>query len=255
MQKEEVFINFESEKREGIVAVGTYLIDAAKRLGINIECDCNIEEVEPTQSCMMKISKGETLLSEPTLFEKQHLSSQAIKNGERLSCQAKIEKSGEITVMSVKKKADAEEEKTSEEEIHEEFKKEFEELPLEKKIANLVELEAIALSETFSFVLNSPYAAVGKVMDVLAGFGLKMEKEDKEAKRPDEHKFVDVEEANSAQEKSSTTAKKKSASKSTAKKKVTVKKTNSKKKADSAKATDKNKEADKKETKQEDKKQ
>jgi ferredoxin len=227
--EKEVIINFESENREGIVAVGTYLIDAAKRLGIDVECDCKIEGVESTHSCAMKISKGETVLSEPTLFEKEQLNSVALQKGERLACQAKIEKAGEITVMSVKKKEKAEEEKDSEEKIREDFKKEFEELPLEKKISNLLELEAIALSETFSFVLNSPYAAVGKVMDVLAGFGLKMEKEDKEAKRPDEHKFVDIEEENNDKKKSSTTEKKKSASKSRAKKKVTVKKTNSKK--------------------------
>ena len=76
----------------------------------------------------------------------------------------------------------------TEEENNEEYRKEFEELPLEKKIASLVELEVIALSETFSFILNSPYEIVGKVMDVMAEFGLKLEDEDKEAKRPKEHK-------------------------------------------------------------------
>ncbi len=239
MQKE-VIINFESENREGIVAVGTYLIDAAKRLGINVECDCHAEEVETTNSCAMKISKGNDLLSEPTQLEIEHLSSQARKNGERLACQAKINNPGEITVMSVKTKESNEEKKTAEEETQEQFKKEFEELPLEKKIANLLELEAIALGETFSYVMNSPYAAVGKVMDVLAEFGLKMEKDDVKAKRPeehvtpDEHKIVDIDveeedKKTSGKKKTSTTEKNKNASKSTAKKKVTVKKTNSKK--------------------------
>lgn len=227
MQKE-VVINFESEKREGIIAVGTYLIDAAKRLGIDVECNCKLEGVEAANSCAMKISKGSELLSAPTQFEIEQLSSQARKNGERLACQAKIEKAGELTVMSFKKKESEKEKAFEEEELKEQFKKEFEELPLEKKIANLVELEAIALGETFSFILNSPYAAVGKVMDVLAEFGLKMEKEDKEAKRPTEHKIVDIEEESDAEKKSATTARKKNASKTTAKKKVAVKKTNSK---------------------------
>lgn len=249
MQKE-VIINFESEDREGIVAVGTYLIDAAKRLGIDVDCDCNLEEVEETtNSCAMKISNGGDLLSEPTNYETEHLSSQARKNGERLACQTKFEKAGEVTVMSVKKKVSEEEAKTAEEEAKENFKKEFEELPLEKKIANLLELEAIALSETFSYVMNSPYAAVGKVMDVLAEFGLKMEQDDVKAKRPDEHitpdehEFVDIdtdeEEKSSSKKKSSTTAKKKSASKSTAKKKVTVKKTNTKKEEEKEEKEDK----------------
>lgn len=252
MNEKEVLINFESEKREGIVAVDTYLIDAAKRLGIYIECDCNDLEVETKGSCAVTVSKGADLLSAPTALELELLSDAERKKGERLACQTKIENPGEITIMAVKnKESDAKEEaKDVEEETREEFKKQFEDLPLEKKISNLLELEAIALSETFSFVVNSPYAAVGKVMEVMAGFGLKMEREEKEAKRPDEHaagdaEFVDYaeDEKSADKEKTSTTAKKKNASKSSDDaKKPTVKKTNSKKeedKKDKVKAEDK----------------
>ncbi len=237
----EVVINFESEEREGLVAVGTYLSDAAKRLGIDVECDCIDEEVETKGSCAMKISAGDKLLSAPTELELELLSDTARKNGERLACQTKIEKAGEVTVMSVKKKEEVKEESKVEEEVHqEEYKKQFEELPLEKKISNLMELEAIALGETFSYVMNSPYAAAGKVMDVLAGFGLKMEKEDHKAKRPDEHiekdekdesndKDIKVphvkKEEKTDKKKSPATAKKKAASKSTTSKKTAEKKT------------------------------
>ncbi len=239
MNEKEVLINFESEKREGIVAVDTYLIDAAKRLGIYIECDCSDEEVETKGSCAVTVSNGGDLLSAPTALELELLSDAARKKGERLACQTKIEKSGEITIMAVKnKESDPKEEaKDVKEETREEFKKQFEDLPLEKKISNLLELEAIALSETFSFVMNSPYAAAGKVMDVMAGFGLKMERDEKEAKRPDEHatgnaEFVDYaeDEKSADDEKTSTTADKKTASKSSDEKNPTVKKTNSKKK-------------------------
>lgn len=243
----EVLINFESENREGIVAVGTYLIDAAKRLGIEVECDCTLEGGEQADACVMKISQGGNLLTEPTQFEIEHLSDKRRQNGERLACQAKFEKPGDVVVMSVKKK-EPKDEKTEEEKRAESFKKEFEEMPLEKKIANLVELEAMALGETFSYVLNSPYAAVGKVMDVLAEFGLKMEKEDQAARRPDEHRPADESEneadgeipaedgaENGAKKKSATTAADDSASKSKAGKKVTVKKTNSKKAENRAK--------------------
>lgn len=223
-----VIINFENEKREGIVAVGTYLADAAKRLGIDLECDCNNEEVETKGSCAVTITKGKAFLSSPTKLELELLSSEARRNGERLACQTKIERSGEITIMSKEKKESEEDKKEVEEEKKEEFKKQFEELPLEKKIANLMELEAIALNETFSFVINSPYAAVGKVMDVLAGFGLKMEKEDKNAKRPDEHieKEDDAGETEGQdskdEKKSAATDKKKTASKSAGSKKTTA---------------------------------
>jgi ferredoxin len=224
----QAIINFENEKSEGLVAIGTYLLDAAKRLGINLECDCHNEEVETKGSCAVIITRGKAFLSSPTKLELELLSAEARKNGERLACQTKIERSGEITIMSKEKKESDEDKKAVEEETKEEFKKQFEELPLEKKIANLMELEAIALNETFSFVLNSPYAAVGKVMDVLAGFGLKMEKEDQNAKRPDEHKEEVAEdnpqEEAKEQKKSTATEKKTTASKTAAAKKTTTKK-------------------------------
>lgn len=200
----EVLISFESEGREGIVAVGTYLIEAAKRLGIRIDDSCQMGA--ENHNCAMKISAGAELLSIPTRAETEILSSAALKAGERLSCQAKIEKAGEVKVMSVKKPK-ADEAGADEKKPAEEFKREFEAMPLEEKISSLVELEAIALGETFSFVLNSPYAAAGKVMDVLAGFGLKLEKEDREAKKPKEHKGGGKSEKEASEEKPKKTAK------------------------------------------------
>lgn len=178
---EEVDIKFEREDLSGIVAAGTYLYDAARRFGIEVECD----RTGASDDCAVQILLGRELLSDLTTAEIEQLSDERRKNGERLACQAKIEKSGEVTVMTKEK---VQEEKATAEETRENFRKEFEEMPLEKKIASLVELEAIALGETFSFILNSPYLIIGKVMDVMAEFGLKSEKEAKEATRPKEHK-------------------------------------------------------------------
>ena len=178
---EQIELKFENENRSGLIAVGSYLIDAAHRLGVDIECERRGE----SDLCALQITSGRELLSAPTLAEIEQLSEQRRKDGERLSCQAKLEKTGEVVVMTNKK---TEEEKAQESEKTEEFKKEFAELPLEKKIANLLELEFMTLGETFNFVLNSPYAIVDKAMDVMAEFGLKLEQKDKEAKRPDEHK-------------------------------------------------------------------
>lgn len=239
----EVLIKFESAEREGIVATGTYLIDAAKRLGVDVDCDCQDEEVETKGSCVMKVSKGKAFLSSPTKLEMELLSSQARKNGERLACQTKIEKPGEVVIMSVKKKeTEKEKNKVEEEEKQqEEYKKQFEELPLEKKISSLLELEAIALSETLSFVMNSPYAAVGKIMDVMADFGLKMEKDDQEAKRPDEHsqngKEDSEKEEKTDEKKSSTTEDEKTASKSTTSRKKTTRRKSTAKKPAAKKTT------------------
>ncbi len=180
----EVEIKFEREDRSGIVAIGTYLLDAAKRLGIELES----EEFGETEFFVVKVTSGSELLSAPTKTELELLSAERRGQGERFAHHAKIERLGEISVMTAEKK---QEEKSTEEEKKEEYRKEFEELPLEKKIASLLELEAIALSETFSFVINSPYKIFDIAMGVLAEFGLKMEDEAKNETRPEEHKFKD----------------------------------------------------------------
>ncbi len=216
-----VIINFESEGLEGVVATGSYLADAARRFGIRFEMDCL--DPETPHDCAMKVSDGMSILSPPTKTEMEQLTAAARKNGERLACQTIIEKPGELRIMSVKKKEEPKVEDTAEE-----FKKEFEEMPLPKKIASLVELEAIALGETFSYVLSSPYQAVGKVMDVMAGFGFKMEKADEKAKRPAEHQKTET-------KKAKTESKKTSRKTSTRKKSGAKKTTSAKRKAASAK--------------------
>lgn len=178
----EVDVKFEPSGQDGIVAAGSYLIDAAHRMGIEIDALC--ERRGECDSCEMTVIKGKDLLSGVTNAEKKHLTQSQLDKGSRLSCQAKIKKQGELVVM-VKEKVQTEEEKEAEQQRK--TRKEFEELPLEKKVANLLELEMITLGETFNFILNSPYKIVGKVMDVMAEFGLKMDDEAKKSKRPAEH--------------------------------------------------------------------
>jgi len=180
----ETEITFEPSGRDGLVAVGTYLGDAAKRLGIEIDCE---EEGENSgiERCVVKVISGAELLSPLTKLESEYLSEDLRNQGNRLADQAKIEKEGAISVM-VKEKKSAE--PAAEEKKAKEERKEFEELPLEKKVAKLLEMEMITLGETVSFIFNSPYAIAGKVMDVMAEFGLKMDKDKKDSKRPDEHK-------------------------------------------------------------------
>ncbi|MEZ5428095.1 MAG: 2Fe-2S iron-sulfur cluster binding domain-containing protein [Pyrinomonadaceae bacterium] len=201
----EADVIFEREERDGVVAVGTYVIDAAGRLGIEIDADCGRHG--ECDSCAVTIKKGGNLLSETTKAETEHLTEDRRKKGERLACQAKIEKSGEVVIMTKEKKV---EEKPEAEEKNEEFRKEFAEMPLEKKIASLVELEAMALSETFSFVINSPFKIVDMAMGVMAEMGLKLEDDAKKAKRPDEHQPEEekAEEKNGKKEETGKTEKK-----------------------------------------------
>ncbi|HUF04517.1 MAG TPA: hypothetical protein VMM38_10115 [Aridibacter sp.] len=180
----DVLITFEEQGLEGIVAVDTYLMDAAKRFGVAIDDRCRQGEEE--HRCSLFVGDGSGLLSDPTKTEIDLVSEADRKKGKRLACQVKVIKPGEVKIMSVEKSEQA---KKAEDEpkTEDEFKKEFEAMPLEQKYASLLELEAMALGETFSFVINSPYEAFGKVMDVLADFGWKKDRADQEARKPEEH--------------------------------------------------------------------
>lgn len=179
----ETELKFEREDRSGVAVQGSYLIDAARRIGVEVEAECG--RLGLCDSCAMTVREGADLLSGATKAEIEQLSEERRKNGERLSCQAKIERAGEIVLVTGERKPD---EKPTEAEKSEDYRRQFEEMPLEKKIADLVRLEAIALGETFAFILNSPSKIVDKVMDVMAEFGLKMDEEAKDATTPDEHK-------------------------------------------------------------------
>ncbi len=182
----EVELKFERENLSGLLAVGTYLSDAAKRFGIELPG----ENFEEKNFSVVKIIKGGELLSAPTKTENELLSASRRGQGERLAEQAKIEKAGEIIVMSTEKKV---EEKAAEEDLRDKYRKDFEELPLQKKIAALLELESIAFSETLSFIFNSPSKLVSMGMDILAEMGLKMEDEARKQARPAEHQPADGE--------------------------------------------------------------
>jgi len=182
----EAQVRFEREKREGLVAVGTYLIDAAKRFGIHFEDAC-IPETD-SHFCSVAVSSGSDLLSGMTKVESEHFSKVGRKKNERLACQVKIENPGEVEIMTEEKVKDPAPESKTAADSSEEYRKAFAEMPLEKKIANLVQLETIALGETVSFIINSPFKIADKVMDVMAEFGFKKEEKQKEAARPAEHK-------------------------------------------------------------------
>jgi len=175
-----VLVKFEREGLEGLVAVGTYLSDAAKRMGIDLVKDDNDDQ--PLEMPVTIVS-GAEFLSAETEAEHEFFEQKERKPNERLASQTRAEKEGEIIIMTT----DNKKEKAKEATVDEDFTKEFSDMPLEKKIAQLVRLEAIALGETLTFVANSPYMVFDKIMDVMAEFGLKKETEEKEAARPKEH--------------------------------------------------------------------
>ena len=181
----DVEIKFERENLEGVVAVGTYLIDAAKRFGIHFDDICVPES--GVHYCSVVISSGIDLLSPLTNIETEYFQNNGRGTNERLACQAKIEKAGEVVVMTKEKAKAAPDETQNASDRSEEYRKEFAEMPLEKKIANLVQLETIAFGETVSFIINSPFKIADKFLDVMAEFGFKKEEQEREAARPAEH--------------------------------------------------------------------
>ncbi len=184
----EVDVKFESENLTGVVPVGTYLNDAASRLGIRFEPAC--DPAEKTHSCTVTIQSGGELLSEPTSQEKEAITD-TVESGERLACQTRVEKVGEIVVMTKAKDSEDEVPKTVEI-TGEDYRKQFAELPLEKKIGEIVQLEMMTLSETLTYVANAPYTIADKILGVMAGFGFSKEQKAKVETRPKEHHVEDV---------------------------------------------------------------
>jgi ferredoxin len=176
-----VDIKFQPDGQNGLVAEGTYLWDAAKRLGVRLPAECNGRG--ECDTCAVVVEEGATLLSSLTEAERTRLSPERLAAGERLACQAKIERGGEIVLRPVPVTERAE----TTDETAKDLKKEFRDLTLSRKLATLVELEAVTLFQTLETIIDVPFALGGKVMDVMAGWGRNLDKRDHQLHRPAEH--------------------------------------------------------------------
>jgi ferredoxin len=177
-----VDIKFEPDGRSGIIAEGTYLLDAAKRLGLRLPTEC--EGRGECDTCAVIVEEGATLLSSLTEAERQRLSPERLAAGERLACQAKVEHGGEVVLRPVPVTERAE---TTAETVKD-FRKEFREMPLERKVATLAELEAVTMFQTLGTIMNLPFTIGEKVMDLMAGMGRAKTRAEREARRPAEHR-------------------------------------------------------------------
>jgi ferredoxin len=152
-------IRFEPDGPSGLIAEGTSLVDAARRLGFPIpgcgECD---------GTCAVKIVSGATLLSDLTEDERKQLSSERLAAGERLACQCKVERSGELIIRLV---AQSERERTAEEKTRD-LRKEFNALPFDRKLATLMQLETIAVTEAFEKIADASVSLGRKIFDSVA---------------------------------------------------------------------------------------
>jgi len=158
-----VSITFEPSGITGVVAQGTYLIDAARRMGASIGAGCTAGKGD-CPSCVVSVKSGAELLSTPSVAEEKYLGAENLDHDYRLACQAKIENHGDVVVMvstapprsdvpPVDKQAD--------------LRKKFGALPLSKKLATLVQLEAITMSETFDAAIEKPLAFGSKTFGAI----------------------------------------------------------------------------------------
>jgi ferredoxin len=180
---EEIAIEFKKEGISGSVPAGTYLIDAAKRLGVRFPIPCI--PVSGEHYCSVDVENGIGALSDTTEAEKEFFVGSTAAFGNRLACQARLERPGSIIVETRFEETEPDEKKTEGNELFEGYKERFSTLSLEQKMSEISQLEALALADTLGFVMNAPYVVGNKVTDILADIGLKkdipnyQEKEDK----------------------------------------------------------------------------
>ncbi len=155
-----VSITFEPSGISGLVAEGTYLIDAARRMGASLGVGCTAGKGD-CPSCVVSVKSGAELLSSPSAVEERQLGPEQLDQSLRLACQTKIENHGEVVVM-VSARSSA---YSGPVDAEGDLRKKFGALPLSKKLATLVQLEAITMSEAFDSAIEKPLQFGSKTFD------------------------------------------------------------------------------------------
>ena len=156
-----VTITFEPSGISGLVAEGTYLIDAARRMGTSLGAGCTVGKGE-CPACVVSVKSGAHLLSQPSVAEEKQLGFEHLNQSLRLACQVKIEYPGEVVVMVA---ARPQVRPTNPADTEAELRTKFGGLPLSKKIATLLAFEAITMSEAFDSAIEKPLAFGSKTFD------------------------------------------------------------------------------------------
>ncbi|HYO63279.1 MAG TPA: 2Fe-2S iron-sulfur cluster-binding protein [Pyrinomonadaceae bacterium] len=172
----------EGPGHDGVVAEGTYLWDIAKRLGVRLPAECDGRG--ECDTCAVVVEEGATLLSSLTDAERERLSPERLASGERLACQAKVERGGDLVLRPVP----VTERQLTEEEATKDFRKEFSEMPLGKKISTLAELEAVTAWQTLGAIADLPFNIIEKGLDLLGKRGRALHERERAARRPAEHR-------------------------------------------------------------------
>ena len=154
-----VSITFEPSGISGVVAQGTYLIDAARRMGAPLGAGCTAGKGE-CPDCVVAVKAGAALLSLPSQVEEKQLGNERLDQSLRLACQVKIESQGDVVVMAATRPQGRPVDNTEAEIL-----KKFTSLPLTKKLATLMQIETITMSEAFDTAIEKPLAFGSKTFD------------------------------------------------------------------------------------------
>ncbi|HXM36607.1 MAG TPA: 2Fe-2S iron-sulfur cluster-binding protein [Pyrinomonadaceae bacterium] len=154
-----VQITFEPDSGNGLVAEGTYIWEAAKRMGVSLRAECKGKG--ECDSCAVVIVSGGELLSEATGAEAKMLGRNRLAHPgqtERLACQARLDAQGEVTVRFVPIR--------EEEQQKSEFANTLRGLPFKEKVGALIELEAVIITGALNSVRGSYHALVAKFLNL-----------------------------------------------------------------------------------------
>ena len=155
-----VSITFEPSGISGVVAQGTYLIDAARRMGAPLGEGCTAGKGE-CPACVVSITTGAELVSPPSAAEEKQLGDAELGQTLRLACQVKLQNQGEVVALVTARPQT----RPTQADTEADLRKKFGALPLTKKIATLVQLEAITASEAFDTAIEKPLAYGSKAFD------------------------------------------------------------------------------------------
>jgi ferredoxin len=151
-----VAITFEDQDLSGLVAEGTYLWAAAKRLGVRLPAECNGRG--ECDACALVIVQGADLLSPSTAAERNILGPERLARAERLACQTQVNSAGEVLVRPVAVGADVEDKHR--------YRKRFRDLPLNQQVSALIEIEATVISEALNTVRGKYATFVGMLLNL-----------------------------------------------------------------------------------------
>ena len=157
-----VSITFEPSGINGLVAEGTYIVDAARRMGAALGTGCTSGKGE-CPACVVSVKSGANLLSPASAAEEKQLGMELLNQSLRLACQVKIEYPGEVVVMiATRPKVSA---TSAAADTEAELRTKFGGLPLSKKIAMLLAFEGITMSEAFDSAIQKPLDFGSKTFD------------------------------------------------------------------------------------------